>query len=64
MADGPIEKVADAPGQVAGFAKKNPWAFALFVVLAAVLILRYQGRLKTFLVGLPVVGQFFAKAIG
>jgi len=63
MAD-PVATVAEAPGQVASFAKKNPLAFALMIVLAAILILRYEGKLKTFLVGLPVVGQFFAKAIG
>jgi hypothetical protein len=64
MADGPIEKVADAPAQVAGFAKKNPWAFGLMVIVAAIVILRYQDRIKLFLVGLPVVGQLFGKAIG
>jgi type II secretory pathway component PulF len=64
MANGPVAEVVEAPHAVAGFAKKNPWAFAVFVLLAAILILRYQSRVKSFLVDLPVVGKFLAQAIG
>lgn len=59
----PVTPVVNAPKQVIGWAKAKPVAFVLMALALVVLSIRYAGRIRTFLTGLPVVGPVFGRLI-